>query len=61
MKKDELIQEANAILALLETARRIGDYDSAEKLAGSLQHTYRLLVLDKMTEEAENESRIAAP
>jgi hypothetical protein len=45
MSKAELLADANSNHALLETARRIGDYDAAQQICVVLTGIYRLLEL----------------
>ena len=61
MSKEQLLAQANIEHALLETARREGNYDYAQQIAGELQHTYRLLELDRLAEVARMEARFVAP
>jgi len=51
----QIHKEIGSLRLLLETAHRLRDWDSAQRICGELQHKYRLLELN--TKQAEQESR----
>lgn len=53
MKKLELLAEANDCHALLETARRSQDFNSAQAITDKLTSIYRQLHLLELQAEAE--------
>jgi hypothetical protein len=51
MTKEELLADANSNHTLLETARCIGDYDSAQAICEHLTTIYRRLELRRLAED----------
>lgn len=52
-QKIELLAAVNDSNHLLETGRRLQDFDSCEKICEKMQHQYRLLTLLQIQEQQE--------